>query len=152
MFNKINWSLKVYNYLNYHHFCCLSLLNFVYPLYFFYKKAIKNNYEKNCAGLTVLMILFGELFWINPIRLGLFHKIDSFVVKVSFLYHLNYLFFRKSLNVENKTKLYKSFWTLLISLYFSNYFSSKQWCSKYHILFHIITHISSSYGISFAYK
>lgn len=162
IFNKINCSLEAYNYgvfrklqgsvVNYHHFCCLSLLNFIYPLYFFYKKTIKNSYEKNCARLTVLMILFGELFWINPICLGLFHRIDGFVVKLSFCYQVNYLFFRKSLDIQNKIKLYISFFVLLISFYFSNYFSSKEWCSKYHIFFHMITHISSSYGISFAYQ
>ena len=184
IFNKINYSLEAYNYgvfrklrtrenpSNFLHlFCCLSLLNFVYPLYFFVKKTIKNSYgvfhklhqnqsdqvfpefpEKICAGLTVLMILFGELFWINPIQFGFFHRIDGFIVKISFCYQVNYLFFRKSLNIQNKIKLYTSFFVLLISFYFSNYFSSKEWCSKYHIFFHIITHISSSYGISFAYQ
>lgn len=145
---------KIYNitkYLERYNYCCLSILTFTYPLYFYSIKIVKNNYEHNCAILTSLMIIFGELFWINPIKFGLFHKIDGIIVKINFLFHINYLFFIKLFVVKDKIKLYITFLIFFILMYFSNYYSLQLWCSQNHILFHVFTHLISSYGITYTY-
>jgi len=145
---------KIYNitkYLGKCNYCCLSILTFTYPLYFYSKKLVKNNNEQNCAILTSLMIILGELFWINPIKFGFFHKIDGIIVKISFLYHINYLFFIKLFTLENKVKLYITFFIFFIFMQLSNYYSLQLWVSQKHILFHVFTHFISSYAMTYTY-
>lgn len=79
-----------------HYFCCISLLNCLYPLYIFNKKLETNILEKGCAGFNIAIIICGELFWINPVRGGIYHRIDSIIVKSAVFYFVFYIFLIKS--------------------------------------------------------
>jgi hypothetical protein len=134
-----------------YHFCCISLLNCLYPLYIFYKKPVKNILEKGCAGFNIAIIICGELFWINPVRKGIYHQIDSIVVKSAVSYYIFYIFLNKSNSIK-KIIEYISFSFLLgTSFYFSNYYSSIEWCSSKHIILHSIFHLVCSRGMLLAF-
>lgn len=134
-----------------YHYCCLSILNFLYPLYIFYHKPVKNIFEKGCAGFNIAIVICGELFWINPIRRGIYHKIDSIVVKSAVFYFGFYILLIKSNSIERLLQCYSNIFLIGLSFYFSNYYSSKKWCCSNHIISHIIFHIACSSGMLLAY-
>lgn len=149
--NLINLIKTISNNIKPYHFCCISLLNCLYPLYIFYQKPVTDIFEKGCAGLNVSIIICGELFWINPVRGGISHRIDSIVVKSAVPYFAFYIFLTKSDSIKKFIEHILLSSLLGTSFYFSNYYSSKKWCCPNHIFFHVIFHIICSHGLSLAF-
>lgn len=163
---KFRKTLKFYN------LCCLSILSCVYPLYIFYKnqdrseeiissynkleltdldKSSLNIYKKVCCILNIGIIICGELFWINPVRNNIYHKIDRSMVRITFFYNVFYIFFIKSTSTLFRLQFLYNIFLFMIFFYISNYYSSKKWCSRNHIISHVIFHIISSRGLLYAY-
>jgi hypothetical protein len=134
-----------------YHCCCFSILTFLYPMYIYYLKPDKNIYEHGCFGVTALAICCNQVFWINPIRFSLRHKIDGVVAKISFFYYFFYVTNKKTLSTAEMNRFYQLVFILGSSFCVSNYFSSKQWCSPRHLICHVIFHCIASRGMMFSF-
>ena len=109
-----------------HHLCCITTSTFILPI--IYYRCINI-----CNILIMTSIVCSLLFWRNPVRHNIYHKIDGLVAKLTYGYvlsntiiklrHTPYLYEYCSINV----------FVILLFL-ISNYYS-KNWCSVFHIFF-----------------
>ena len=93
------------------------------------------------AFLLVLSVITSQLFWINPGRGTVIHRIDSVIAKFVIGSFIIYTLSHKL----NTIVLFISYWLLLIgiaiSFYYSSYYSTRKWCSEKHIRSHAWLHI-----------
>jgi hypothetical protein len=87
------------------------------------------------------------LFWKNPIKNSLIHKVDAMIAKSCCIYYIAYTLSQK--NLEN---IY--IWSyvvcingMIFTFYLSNRASTKEWCSSDHIYYHGLLHLFA-YGLS----
>lgn len=131
-----------------HHLCCLSMPTYIAPVIYYYKTNKINPQYVICLFLTIICISCSNLFWLNPIKKNIYHKIDGIVAKITYLYISLYTF-SKILNIAQK-HLFRKYiieyalfnFITLIAFTFSNYYSSRDWCCPRHIFFHLIFHIA----------
>jgi len=142
---------EIFHFIKPYHCCCVSIFGFLYPMYLYYLKPDKNIYENGCFVLTLLTICCNQIFWIDPVRFSLRHKIDGAVAKITFLYYVFYTINKKTLSVIEMNQYYQVVFFLGSSFYISNYFSSKNWCCNYHLIYHIIFHYTASRGMIYAF-
>ena len=134
-----------------YHFCCMSILLYIIPIIYHIKKIKeKSIYYNIILFLTIFCIICSNLFWINPIKNNIFHKIDGIVAKITFCSVVYYTLY---INLPNKNNYllmcYEYIVINIITLFLflmSFYFSSKKWCSNYHICFHIMFHLFGLYS------
>ena len=112
--------------------CFTNLLLIVSLFYYFLYIENKPFIENILAIFLIITIIFSQLFWNNPIKNSLIHKIDAKIVICSFvlytlLYKFTFIFLLVVLSVG-------------ISFYFSNYYSRQEWCSNNHIFCHGLLH------------
>ena len=117
-----------------------SSLFVLLPLSFFYFKEDKNNYEYFLALLLIINLILSLLFWSNPIKQGLIHKIDAFFARVSLICFILYIIFLK-----NTTNSCKTIFLIISSIGIAMFLygdkeSSKDWCSKNHTNCHMFFH------------
>lgn len=143
---------------------CLVFSSFLFllPLYIFFNKSKKNNYEYGLSFLIYINFILSILFWLNPIKQSIMHKIDVFFARVSFVCISLYILFVKNNYLQNKntcqiTKF--QFISLLILIficistmvYLSNYYSTREWCCNEHFICHCFFHIFAVMGITIAF-
>lgn len=111
----------------------LSILFFIYKTT---QETQPNQLETILATSLIGTIVFSQLFWNNPIKHSIIHKIDAIIAKIVIASFILY------------TLIYKYRFTYLlvlsaiaVSFYFSNYFSSQEWCSNKHLCCHASLHI-----------
>jgi len=116
-----------------------SLLFISIIFYFLYSK--KNLIETSLVTSLYVTIFFTQIFWSNPIKNSLVHKIDAIVAKMVIFSFIFYTIFLKLITIY----LIVSYWFVLIfigiSFYLSNYYSSQIWCCNKHIISHGCLHI-----------
>ena len=126
---------------NHKYLCYTNLLLIISILFFIYKTKSTTNpnptqIEKFLATSLIGTIVFSQLFWNNPIKHSIIHKIDAIIAKIviaSFiLYTLIYKYRFSYLLVLS---------AITISFYFSNHYSSQEWCSNKHLCCHASLHI-----------
>ena len=121
----------------------LSSLLVLLPLSFFYLKTNKNNYEYILANLLIINMILSLLFWSNPIKKGLIHKIDAFFARASLICFILYIVFLKKNSIFDKV-IFIGLFLIGVSMFLSgDKESSKNWCSKNHINFHMCFHLIS---------
>lgn len=99
--------------------------------------------------LLLFVIISSQLFWNNPIKNSLIHKIDAIIAKIVLLLFIFYiLYFKKN---KNKYKIFLIIILIMICAYLSNLYSNKEWCSNLHIIFHGLFHIFCLIGILFIF-
>jgi len=126
-----------------YHLCCLSTSLFSIPVIYYYQYCIDLYCNIN-RFLIIQSILFSWLFWRNPIKNNIYHKMDGISAKITYSCVV-YNTFIKLYKIYNNKYVYKYLLiNILVILLFliSNYFSSKKWCCSKHILFHFIFHIA----------
>jgi hypothetical protein len=121
---------------NHVYLCYTSLLLIIPFLHFVSNQHQKPFIECILASLIVPTTLLSQLFWINPIKHSIIHKIDAIVAKITIASFIIYTF------------LYKFTYSYLIvvtvgttSFYFSNFYSTQEWCSNKHLCYHGSLHI-----------
>ena len=105
-------------------------------LYFFQYTKQKPILEYVFVLFLIIIIIFSQLFWNNPIKNSQIHKIDAIIAKISIISFILYTLIYKF--------RYHCLFIILfgtISFYFSNYYSKQQWCSNNHIFCHGLLHI-----------
>jgi len=111
----------------------------------------KTFHETNLGCCVLVTFICSELFWVNPIKHSLTHKIDSIVAKTSISYFVSYIYFVKVL-----PQIYYYYFTLMFigMIYYalkSHLASSKEWCSDEHIKYHFLLHIFCFIGSLYAF-
>jgi len=124
---------------NHKYLCYTNILLILSILFFIYKTTQEtqpNQLETVLATSLVGTIVFSQLFWNNPIKHSIIHKIDAVIAKIVITSFILY------------TLIYKYRFTYLIvlfaiaiSFYFSNHYSSQEWCSNKHLCCHASLHI-----------
>lgn len=71
----------------------LSSLLVLLPLSLFYMKTDKNKYHYILANLLIINMILSILFWSNPVKQGLIHKIDAVFARISLICFLLYIIF-----------------------------------------------------------
>jgi len=111
----------------------LSILFFIYKTT---QETQSKQIETVLATSLIGTIVFSQLFWNNPIKHSIIHKIDAIIAKIVISSFILY------------TLIYKYRFTYLlvlsaitVSFYFSNYYSSQEWCSNKHLCCHASLHI-----------
>jgi hypothetical protein len=119
-----------------------NLLLFISFIFFIINS--KKNINEVLLGLCLLAsILMSQLFWNNPKKYSLIHKVDAYVAKFSISYFIIYTLLCKNLHIS-RVLFYSyivSLFGIFFSFYMSNYYSSREWCSSNHIYCHGILHI-----------
>jgi len=124
---------------------CFFILPFLYLILFVENS---NAYERYLSTIMLINFIFSILFWHNPIKNSIIHKLDRFFVILALIYGTIYISIIKSITIE-----YKYFFLILFFIFIflhklSNKYSTKKWCSKKHIFYHFLMHIV---GISASY-
>lgn len=121
---------------NYNFLCFTNLLLLYSIFYFFYNNKKYILFEYILVSLLPFTVLFSQLFWYNPVRNSLIHKIDAIIAKLVISSFILY------------TLIYKFNFSYLIiltiiftSFYYSNNYSSKNWCCNNHLFYHGLLHI-----------
>jgi hypothetical protein len=142
-------------YKNYHngnnYYLCITSLFFLLG-FFYYLLYSKKNVSENVLGITLFItFVVSEIFWFNPERFSISHKIDGFIAKVTLWMFLIYTIFYK--NLENSAKIFYifAFGMLCVTFYYSNLNSSLDWCCDEHVLYHMFFHLITFIGIPCAF-
>jgi hypothetical protein len=125
----------------------LLILSFI----FFILNSKKNINEILLSICLIITFLTSQLFWNNPIRYSIIHKLDGFIAKISIIYFLIYTIFYKKLN---NYLLYSYLFFMLCALiffYLSDYYSNIEWCGAIHIYYHSISHIFCFIGSLYSF-
>jgi len=123
----------------------LKITNFLLGISFiFFIINSKKNINEVLLGLCLIAsILMSQLFWNNPKKYSLIHKVDAYVAKFSISYFIIYTLLGKKL--QKSRVLFYSYivclFGIFFSFYMSNYYSSKEWCCSNHIYCHGILHL-----------
>jgi len=125
-----------------------SLLPLISLFYFLFK--IQNtkqpNFEYVLAFFLMLVVVFSQLFWSNPIKGSTIHKTDAIIAKIAILVFSLYTFIYKF-----KFSYLLVLFAVVISFYLSNYHSNQEWCSDKHLLYHGSLHIFCFIGTFYAF-
>lgn len=141
-----------------HHLCCVSITTYIFPVMFYCKRhQVENIACKSNFFLSLLALICSNLFWINPIKNNIYHKIDGIVAKVTYSHVVIYTTY--VLNNINNKKLSKKYLyeyyglnaIVIILFLLSSYYSSKQWCCTKHIFFCVCFHMVGMISTSYAY-
>lgn len=114
-------------------------------------KTNKPIYEYYLAKLLLLTFTMSILFWSNPIRHGIVHKVDAVVARITSMTLAPYIIFMKLPDIYIGSLFCISAIFLGLMIYSSNYCSEKEWCSPKHIMCHFMFHIFSVICIIFAF-
>jgi len=114
----------------------LFLISFIYYLYW----SKKNVNEVILGWCLIIVFYFSQLFWHNPIRGSLIHKLDAYIAKISIAYFIVYTLFCKKMRYVQITQYLYMICIVIMAFYLSNYYSNQEWCSIKHIIFHTILH------------
>ena len=121
----------------------------IIPLSAFYLKPNKNIYEYGLAGLLINNILFTILFWKNPIKHSVMHKLDALFARISLLGITGYIVFTKN---NSSIALFFILFSIGMGLFYgSNKESCKHWCSTNHTLYHMCFHVFICLAVSCAF-
>jgi hypothetical protein len=109
--------------------------------------------EPNEPELYLSKLLLGNailslLFWHDPIKNSIIHKLDSFLVRVSVVAVFIYIACIKQIEYTYKSLFFTLYAFFLGLAKISNVFSREEWCSNQHIFYHFLMHIV---GISGSY-
>jgi len=127
-----------------------SNLLFVTFIYFIIKSN-RNIHELFIGSIVLLLFFCSHLFWRNPVRHSIAHKIDAIVAKTTIIYSILYTTLVKNLNKFLFYSYLLIVFCIGLSFYMSNYYSKKEWCSPHHIYYHFILHICCFVGSLYAF-
>jgi hypothetical protein len=134
-----------------HFYLCVSSSLLVTSLFYFMLCSSHSIMECFLAFLVVCVLITSQLFWYNPIRYSLLHKIDAIIAKSTILCFFIYTFFIKS---QDDIRFFGYFALFVVLLFFatlSDHYSQQEWLSTSHIVFHGLLHIVSFMGTFFAF-
>jgi len=125
---------------------------FLFPLFYVNFFAINPPiYEKYLSFLLTGNFVLSSIFWHNPRKRSLIHKLDAFLVRFSVLCIVFYIFFIKEIECQYKFLFYVLYLLFVVFARISNRYSTKEWCSNHHITIHFIMHLIGIFGSYIAF-
>jgi hypothetical protein len=122
---------------NHKYLCYTNLLLVISIFYFLYNRhKIKSIIEYILAFFLIIIIIFSQLFWNNPIKSSCIHKIDAIIAKIGIISFISYTIIKKF-----KFSFIPILLAIFIASYLSNYYSKQLWCSNKHLISHGSLHI-----------
>ena len=121
----------------------LLLLNYIYER--------QNEWENNLIGLVSINFILSVMFWMNPMKGSLIHRIDAAFAKISLLMFTTYIMFIKSVGSRRKFAYTIALSFVAITAFFSNIFSRQEWLGHEHVMSHFAFHVFASTGTLFAF-
>lgn len=103
------------------------------------------------AFLLVCVLATSQLFWYNPIRYSLLHRIDAMIAKVTIILFFIYTFLMKSQDDLRFFVYTALFVSILVVAALSEFYSQQEWLSTPHIFFHGLLHMFGFIGTFFAF-
>lgn len=91
------------------------------------------------------------IFWWNPIKHSIIHKIDAMFAKLSFLFFPTFILFIHNIDWTHKHLFCQMLYRALYYFIKGARHSFKHWCCFEHIVNHAIFHIIVSCGCIFAF-
>jgi hypothetical protein len=132
------------------HLCITSSL-LILPLIYYLAYSSKNVSETILTGWLASTIIAAQLFWYNPVRGSLIHRIDGVIAKVTAISFVTYTIHCKNLS----TPVFITYINLIsgigITAWYSNIHSRRQWCCQTHLMIHGGLHICCFLSAFYAY-
>jgi len=111
----------------------------------------RNCYEKFLSILLLFNFILSVMFWHNPIKKSIIHKIDGILAKSSVVIFFIYISFIKEIDFFYKLLFYSFFIICMFFAKVSNVLSRKNWCSDSHVFIHFLMHFIGICGSLFAF-
>lgn len=121
----------------------LLLLNYIYER--------QNEWENNLIGLVSINFILSVMFWMNPVKGSLIHRIDAAFAKISLIMFTTYIMFIKTIGSRRKLAYTIALSYVTIMAFFSNIFSRLDWVCRDHVMSHFAFHVFASTGTLFAF-
>ncbi len=134
--------------INHHYLRFTIQLLFITLYYVIYQLSCKQLHpiEYLLAFLLLLVMIFSQLFWKNPIKGSLTHKVDASIAKGTIGIFILYIILYKF-----KASFLFFILALIISFAFSHYFAMKEWCSNKHLFCHGTLHLFCFFASFYAF-
>lgn len=87
------------------------------------------------------------LFWSNPVKNSIIHKIDACIARLTIA---TFIFYKIYLNTCNQLFFFTTMMKMFFFFYMSNVHSKKCWCGHNHLFFHTFAHIYAVLAICIA--
>jgi len=132
-----------------HHYLRFTIQLLFFTLYYFlYNMSRKKLHpiEYLLAFLLLLVMICSQLFWNNPIKGSIIHKIDALVAKSTIVCFVSYVIFYKF-----KLSFLVCILALVLSFCVSHYFAMKEWCCNEHLFCHGCLHLISFFSTFYAF-
>ena len=114
----------------------------------YYQTLSQPKIQEKILGMFCLSIWISTiLFWKNPIRNSLIHKIDATIAKSGCIYYICYTLSQKTLENIYVWSYVGCINGMVFTFYLSNRASTKEWCSTDHIFYHGLLHLFA-FGLS----
>ena len=123
------------------YYLCATSLLLVFTLIFFIVNSNKNVAECYLSICLLATIFFSQLFWRNPIKNSLIHRIDAIIAKISFISFILYTILYKNLNIYLLVSYILIMVGGLYTFYNSHKYSSEEWCCNNHLIYHGCSHL-----------
>ena len=137
-------------YLKPHYLCITSGLFSITLLIYFLNN--NKNLEKNILSFFLfLCLVLSQLFWYNPIKHSVIHKVDTIIAKINVILFVCFILFYKNLSWQHKLLFILLGILSIFAFYRSFCFSSKEWCSDDHLFNHGLLHIAGFFGSLYAF-
>ena len=119
-----------------HKYLRYTNLLLIVTIFYFLLNKHKPLIEYILASSFIPTIIFSQLFWNNPIKHSIIHKIDAIIAKIVIFSCISYTLYYKYCFSFLLVLL-----LIAVSFIFSNHYSKQEWCSNRHIICHGSGHI-----------
>ena len=99
------------------------------------------------ASFLIIIIIFSQFFWDNPIKQSTIHKIDALIAKI-----VTFSFILYTLLYKFKFSYLLLLLAIATSFYLSNHYSTQEWCCNEHIFWHGSLHIFGFISTFYAFS
>lgn len=129
----------------------ITSASLIWSFVYFLMNSTKNIPECLLSICLLATIICSQLFWQNPIKTSIIHKIDAYVAKISMLFFILYTLTYKNIRGRVLYSYLLFLCGLLFTSYNSNYYSAQEWCSDKHIFHHGCLHMVCYLGSFYAF-
>ena len=133
------------------HYLCITNILLVISFIFFIINSNKNVAECYLSICLLLTILFSQLFWRNPKKHSMIHKIDAIIAKISIMSFILYTILYKKLNKYLLGSYLLIILGMFYTFYYSNKYSTLEWCCNNHLIYHGYLHVLVFAGSIYAF-
>ena len=103
------------------------------------------------SELQCFRYMVSQIFWNNPVRWSIIHKIDGVINKLSILLFIGYILYYKKMDISMTYAFMLIITRMIYFFILSNHYSTREWCCYKHIIYHGMSHILCFAGSLYAF-